>query len=104
MGEMPENIDDWELRADQRYLYDVVKAVANDDCNDDLDQRLPGPLHHALWLTTASRILRLYVTKSGREVSRDLKALAQYVMKVYAPFWFLVKSQPLAIQGSRTHI
>lgn len=96
---MPENIDNWEIRADQRYLYEMVKAVASGECSERLASIKPGPVNQARWLTTASRILRLYVTKPSP--SNDLKNLALFVMKVYAPFWFLVKSQPLAIYGSR---
>lgn len=99
MGDMPENIDDWDLRADQKYLYQMVRAVDSGFCDEHLASLKPGTLNLSRWLTTASRILRLYVTKSV--ASDELKKLTFFVMKVYAPFWFLVKSQPQAIHGSR---
>lgn len=99
MGEMPENIDGWNLRGDQKYLYEMVRAVDSGVCSEHLASMKPGPLNLSRWLTTAARILRLYVTKPV--ASENLKKLAFFVMKVYAPFWFLVKSQPQAIHGSR---
>lgn len=96
---MPANIDGWDLRADQKYLYDMVRAVDSGVCDDHLASMKPGPLNLSRWLTTASRILRLYVTKPV--ASAKLKKFAFFVMKVYAPFWFLVKNQPQAIHGSR---
>lgn len=99
MGAMPENIDDWTMRADQRYLYQMVVAVSNGVCDERLASLKPGPLSTARWLTTASRILRLYVTKSHPD--DILIKLTDFIVKVYAPFWFLVKNNPEAIHGSR---
>lgn len=99
MGEMPENIDGWNVRGDQLYLYRMVRAVHTGVCDEKLASEKPGAMSTARWLTTASRILRYYVTCT--QPSMTLKKVAEFVMKVYAPFWFLVKSQPLAIHGSR---
>lgn len=99
MGPMPENIDTWEVRADQRYLYHAVVAVNNGRCDDDFSFDKPGPVSTARWLTTASRVLRLYMAKKNPD--QKLKDCANFIVKVYAPFWFLVKSLPHAIHGSR---
>lgn len=99
MGQMPENIEGWNLRGDQLYLYNMVRAVNDGVCSEKLANIKPGPLNLSRWLTTASRILRLYVTQPV--ASAELKNLALFVMKVYGPFWFLVKSQPQGINGSR---
>lgn len=99
MGDMPHSIADWDIRADQCYLYRMVIAVNNGVCDEHLASIKPGPVNKARWLTTAGRILRLYITKKNPPLY--LCKLAAFVVKVYAPFWFLVKSQPLAIHGSR---
>lgn len=96
---MPPNIDAWTLRGDQRYLYRIVLAVNSGHCDDDLARAQPSVTSTARWLTTASRILRFYVTH--QQPSNTLRNLATFIVKVYAPFWFLVKSHPLAIHGSR---
>lgn len=96
---MPENIANWELRSDQRYLYRMVRAVDSGICETDLADIKPGPVNLSRWNTMASRLLRLYVAKPSP--SNNLQILVQYVMKVYAPFWFLIKSKPQAIHGSR---
>lgn len=77
----------------------MVLAVNSGHCDEDLAREQPGPTSTARWLTTASRILRWYVTQA--DPSKKLKDLVTFIVRVYAPFWFLVKSQPLAIHGSR---
>ncbi|XP_036347606.1 uncharacterized protein LOC118756984, partial [Rhagoletis pomonella] len=94
-----EYIGSWELRNDQRYLFDMVLAVNNGECDEYLASKSPGPVSTARWLTTASRLLRVYVSKESP--SAELRNMVEFVVKVYAPFWFLVKSQPQAIHGSR---
>lgn len=46
-------------------------------------------LNHARWLTTANRILRLYIALDLP--SSTLKEMAKYVVKVCAPSWFTIK-------------
>nr|CAI5836150.1 unnamed protein product [Callosobruchus analis] len=76
-----------------------MKAVSLGQCNKDLAAIQPGPVVHSRWLTTANRILRLYVA-SGKP-SRDLILLATYIMKVYGPIWFNIKAKPLCTEGPR---
>lgn len=99
MGPMPDNIDNWNIRADQLYLYRMVRAVDSGICDANLASIKPGVVNLSRWNTFASRLLRMYVTKVSP--SRDLKTLVNFVMKVYAPFWFLVKDKPQASHGSR---
>lgn len=99
MGPMPNNIENWKIRSDQLYLYRMVVAVNTGSCDEILAAQKPGPVSTARWLTTASRLLRLYVSKS--HPTEDLKNLVAFIVKVYAPFWFLVKSEPQCINGSR---
>lgn len=99
MGAMPENIDNWVIRGDQLYLYRMVVAVNNGECDKALADKDPGVLSTSRWLTTAASALRYYVTQ--KHPSPNLKKLVEFIVKVYAPFWFLVKNQPQAIHGSR---
>ena len=61
--------------------------------------RDPGLLCHSSWLTTANRILRLYVTMSNP--SENLLLLIEFVMKVYTPMWFDIKINPSAINATK---
>ena len=72
MGEMQENINGWVLRGDQKYLYDMVRAVDSGVCDDHLASMKPGRLNLSRWLTTAARILRLYLIKPT--ASEELKS------------------------------
>lgn len=97
---MPDIVQEWDkLRGDQKYLYRMALAIHNGECDDKLASKKPGKVSTARWLTTACRILRLYVSKE--KPSQVLKKLVQFIVQVYTPFWFLVKTRPQAIHGSR---
>ena len=55
-------VDSADLRNDQKHLYDICQVIASGNCPEDIDNRKPGPVVHCRWLTTASRILRLYIS------------------------------------------
>ena len=66
---------------------------------ESLANKEPGPLIHSRWLTTANRILRLYV--SSTSPSTELVVLTDYVLRVYAPVWFSIKLEPQCYMGAR---
>lgn len=88
-----------DLSTDQKYLLDMCQAISSGECSLSLAHRQPGKLSHARWLTTANRILRLYV--STEKPSSALGDLVEFVMKVYAPIWFKIKSKPSCKDGAR---
>lgn len=88
-----------DLSNDQKYLYNIVSAVQKGICSKRLESSQPGPLNHARFLTLACRILRDYMTHTTPSV--DIKILAEYIVEVYAPFWFLVKCHPHFYEGPR---
>ena len=53
---------------------------------------------HSLWLTTANRILRLYV--STVEPSQTLKIIVKYITKVHASVWFAIKNTSSSQNGA----
>ncbi|GBL75620.1 hypothetical protein AVEN_154938-1 [Araneus ventricosus] len=77
---MPDNIDRMVLSNDQQYLYDICLEISHGECYSDLALRKPDPVAHSRWLTTASRILRLYVVTE--KPSGNLIILATYIMKI----------------------
>ncbi|GBL81333.1 hypothetical protein AVEN_143643-1 [Araneus ventricosus] len=95
---MRDNIDRIVLSKYQQYLYDILLAISRGECYSDLALRKPGPVAHSRWLTTAGRILRLYV--ATEKPSDNLIILATYIMKVYAPVWFHVKTKPSITEGA----
>ncbi|KAK4883922.1 hypothetical protein RN001_000193 [Aquatica leii] len=88
---LPE-IDLNELSTDQQYLYDICNGISKGIISSSLSQREPGKMAHSRWLTTANRLLRLYI--STKNPSYNLTILTEYVMKVYAPTWFEIKIRP----------
>jgi hypothetical protein len=80
-----------DLSTDQRYLLEISHAVQAGTCSFDLSKRNPGPLSHSRWLTTANRLLRLYIATANP--TSGFKQIVEYVMKVYTPLWFTVKTK-----------
>lgn len=88
-----------DLSKDQRYLFEMCDAVSKGQCSLDLSKRNPGALNHSRWLTTANRVLRLYVACA--EPSLHLKDLVIFILKVYAPLWFSIKLNSSCKDGAR---
>lgn len=89
--------DALDLSSDQKYLYEMCHAISSGYVSRDLALRAPGNMSHARWLTTANRILRLYVASEAP--SANLLSLTTFVMRVYAPMWFLIKSRQYVQDG-----
>lgn len=54
--ELPEITSD--LSSDQKYLFDICKAISEGPCNPSIANRNPGHISQSRWVTTANRILR----------------------------------------------
>ncbi|GBP46966.1 hypothetical protein EVAR_30998_1 [Eumeta japonica] len=85
------------LSTDQKYLYEICSAISTGTVPQNLASKDPGKLAHSRWLTCANRILRLYVGTT--KPSQSLKDLATFIMKVYAPTWFDIKTKPFCKYG-----
>ncbi|GBN90165.1 hypothetical protein AVEN_89842-1 [Araneus ventricosus] len=79
-------IDPTNLSCDQKYFLDICTAIRSGVFSSDLTKRQPGTLNSARWLTTANRILRLYISTS--DPSNELITLVVFILRVYAPSWF----------------
>lgn len=88
-----------QLSTDQKYLYDISTCVSSGNCSKGMANRSPGTLNHSRWVTTANRILRLYV--STPEPSTELLSLVTFVMKVYTRMWFRIKANSSYVNGAR---
>lgn len=80
-----------DLSCDQKYLYEICNAIKLGMISPSLKMRAPGTLVHSRFLTTANRILRFYV--SNNKPSKNLVTLVDFIIKVYAPMWFAIKSK-----------
>lgn len=98
-GNIFPEVDFEDLSTDQKYMYKMCIAVTNVECPTNLALQTPGPVVHSRWLTTANRILRLYVATESP--SSNLLVLATFVMKVYAPIWFYIKTQSSCTERAR---
>lgn len=70
------------LSTDEKYLFDNCAALSTGKCSRKLDNRMLRLVVQLRWITTACRILLLYVNSSNPEEA--VKYLALYVIHVYA--------------------
>ena len=89
-----------ELSCDQKYLYEIIRAVETGHVSERLANLYPGKMAHSRWLTTANRIMRLMYV-SVKNPSDTLKNIAHFVSTVYAPGWFIIKMNPQAVNGAK---
>ncbi|KAI2809431.1 hypothetical protein BLOT_000580 [Blomia tropicalis] len=109
------NDNELDLSKDQNYLFEICQAVSNGHVSDKLARKHPGKACLSRWVTTASRILRLYVSSSIDTFQNDdeltfeeaeksfklLKSFATFIMKVYAPSYFSIKQKSNCIYGPK---
>lgn len=95
---LPE-IDVGQLSNDQAYLYKMITAIRSGEISEDLLRKKPGPMSMARWLTTASRICRLYVTTV--QPSKELYSLTHFIVCSYGPTWFSIKCRPRCTEGPK---
>ena len=94
-----------ELSTDQKYLFIARNAVIFGKNKLDqgtlrfLQRSSPGTIHHARWLTTANRMLRLYM--SLEDPPNNLCRLIIYIVKVYSKSWFRLKQDWKCVQGAK---
>ena len=94
-----------DLSTDQHYGYMMVNAIRS----GVVPQRLPmldvGPVNHSRWLTTANRLLRLYVSDHNDQLSENdknnLQKMCKSVVGIYYPCWFNMKIKHSWIEGPR---
>ena len=68
-----------------------------DIVDTDLKYLEVGGLCHSRWLTLGCRILRYYVSKS--KPSRNLQILAEYLDRIYFPWWFRIRLHNRITEG-----
>ncbi|KAK3925304.1 Tetratricopeptide repeat protein 30-like protein [Frankliniella fusca] len=96
--DLPE-MDPTDLSNDQRYMYEIADAIRCGECSPELASRLIGPINMARWLTTANRVLRLYI--STKRPTNKLKLVVQYLLTVYVPLWFRIRRNKSIGDGCR---
>lgn len=99
---LPDKVID-DLSTDQHYGYRMVCAIRDGVLPARLALLEIGPVNHSRWLTTANRLLRLWVAKHGLKGKhlKNLKSIVEFIIGVYYPCWFNVKVKHSWIEGPR---
>ena len=80
-------------------MYEMHQSVSQGVVSEDLAIKSPSNLRHTRWLTTANRVLRLYVT--SETPSDNLLSLVNFIMNAYASILFCIKSDPFVKDGPK---
>jgi hypothetical protein len=80
-----------DLSRDQALLRGYMTGIACGKIDSHFVNKIPGPVFHARWLTTATRILILYSREP--EPSPNLCTIVRFIQEVYGPFWFEIKKE-----------
>ncbi|KAG0715733.1 hypothetical protein GWK47_000101 [Chionoecetes opilio] len=92
-----------DLSTDQHYDYKIVCAVRDGVLPAGLALLEIGPVNHSRWLTTANRLIRLWVSKhrlKGKNL-KNLHFIVEFIIGAYYPCWFNVKVKHSWIEGPR---
>lgn len=90
--------DETILSTDQKYLFEMCKAISAGCVHPSLAARTIGPINKARWVTTACRYLRVYVAEENP--SENFRVIVEFIVKVYAPMIFKVKNQSSVVYGA----
>ena len=73
------DIEPSDLSTDQMYLYEICWLVSSGIVPESLAKRYPGNMSHARCLTTANRLLKLYVATES--LDENLLLLVSFLLK-----------------------
>lgn len=93
------------LSFEQLYLLKACLVIQNGLTKSDdrtfFETAMPGFVHNARWLTTANRILRLYMSQT--QSSEALGKIVRFILNVYAPSWFYIKQHSSCFDGAKNY-
>ncbi|GBM41950.1 hypothetical protein AVEN_112110-1 [Araneus ventricosus] len=99
--EIPE-IEQKILSKDQQCLLGISCAIKSGSSPEDLSVREPGPLSHSRWLTTASRVPRLYLSIENPE--DEHKILVSFSLKSYMHYGFILRKVSTSQMDQNMHL
>lgn len=89
------------LSHDQKYLYEITRAIKSGTFPNDLREREIGRHSHARWLNLANRLCRAWCSEHTlpQDVEENLRRLVEFTVGVYSPLWFEIKVKNSWIEG-----
>ncbi|GBL78089.1 hypothetical protein AVEN_181726-1, partial [Araneus ventricosus] len=88
-----------KLNNDLMYLFQISKAIKSGECQENLPSMNPDKLNKACWLTSANRILRLYI--ATKNPNNKFLEIVTYILTVYVVMQYRVRTQSSNADGSR---
>ena len=90
------------LSSDQKYLYLSAASIRSGKIDSRLRHLQPGPVCHSRWLTTACRLMTMYMKKHpfNGQVKKNLYTIVYFIVTNYVPCWFSIKTRPLISDAS----
>ncbi|GBN21624.1 hypothetical protein AVEN_247405-1 [Araneus ventricosus] len=91
-----------KLNNDLRYLFQISKAIKSGECRKDLASINPDKRNKARWLTSANRILRLYI--ATKNPNKKFLEIVTYILTVYVVKQYRVRTQLFSIADGSRHV
>jgi len=88
-----------DLSTDQNLLLEYVLAISSGKIPDRVKYRRPGPAVLSRWLTCATRFCVIYTRTL--EPPPELVRIIKFIVQVYAPSWFNIKSHDDFLEGPK---
>ena len=100
----PEVLND--LSTDQKYIYMIYRTIREGVVFGNVDQLTIGPVCLARWLTTAARLMRIYISHHNLDAtaSANLHTIVRFIVTCYVPTWFQIKSNDCWLEGPRHYL
>lgn len=98
MPKIPDSVVN-DLSRDQLLAYKWGHAIQSGEVPDDLAGQTIGQLNHSRWLTRAVRTLAKY--SRTKNPTKKFRRIVFFIVNVYLPGWFKIKSQPHCQDGAR---
>ena len=91
--EIPEDVLR-EFNKDQKFLYKIAQIIVSGKIPDNFALYKIADLNHARWTTGNSRLMKVYISKKklDPENTEILKTLVKYIIQVYLPVFFQIRS------------
>ena len=86
-----------DLSRDQWLLYMYCRAVITGVLENKIARQAVAPINHSRWLTLAVRLLQLWTRTDNPD--QNLRNIVSYILKVYAPAWFLIRKENNFVMG-----
>ena len=96
------------FNSDQKYLYKIALTITTGKIPENFARYKIADLNHARWTTSSSRLGRFYISKEKKKLDPEsleiLKTIVKYIVQVYLPVFFQIRSSKSWLDAPRIYL